>query len=361
MIDLDDFKAVNDCTAIRPATPRSRPSRRRSAHMCGSDFCARYGGDEFVAVLAGCDRREAEHRARAADCRRSPASGQERLTVALASASASACFPRRDDHRHADRRRGPPDVQRQNRPALADTLPARCRRTHQGARHGGACVDGHDDVFELHRRSRYQCRNCPSARRIALTSEQAHRDEIPMWRRTLGSGSQLPEAGGQYSSGEKVGERHRDRVTLSSCRRSGRCERKRYEDDCRHDRWNFWAKEQRSERLDEGLEDHGDRPEEQREHPVGRLDHDEKDGRNDRNQRRADDRQRDAACPHPVSSRQQRVHRVTRLVEIRAGSLPEQLNCADSLSLQRELPDVVVYVHANVRNQPFARRPRWQR
>jgi diguanylate cyclase (GGDEF)-like protein len=65
MIDLDDFKAVNDGhghqTGDAALTAVAAAIR---AHIRGSDFCARCGGDEFVSVLVGCDRREAEHRAR---------------------------------------------------------------------------------------------------------------------------------------------------------------------------------------------------------------------------------------------------------------------------------------------------------
>jgi diguanylate cyclase (GGDEF)-like protein/putative nucleotidyltransferase with HDIG domain len=65
MIDMDDFKAVNDGHGhqIGDAALTAVATAIRS-HIRGTDFCARYGGDEFVAVLAGCDRHEAEHRAR---------------------------------------------------------------------------------------------------------------------------------------------------------------------------------------------------------------------------------------------------------------------------------------------------------
>ena len=65
MIDLDDFKAVNDGHGHQKgdAALYAVASAIRN-HVRGSDFCARYGGDEFVAVLSGCDRAEAEQRAR---------------------------------------------------------------------------------------------------------------------------------------------------------------------------------------------------------------------------------------------------------------------------------------------------------
>jgi diguanylate cyclase (GGDEF)-like protein len=65
MIDLDDFKAVNDRHGhqIGDAALQGVATAIR-AHVRQSDFCARYGGDEFVIVLAGCDRLEGERRAR---------------------------------------------------------------------------------------------------------------------------------------------------------------------------------------------------------------------------------------------------------------------------------------------------------
>ncbi|MGH9173882.1 MAG: HD domain-containing phosphohydrolase, partial [Vicinamibacterales bacterium] len=55
MIDLDDFKAVNDGHGHQKgdAALQAVASAIRD-HVRGSDFCARYGGDEFVAVLSGC-------------------------------------------------------------------------------------------------------------------------------------------------------------------------------------------------------------------------------------------------------------------------------------------------------------------
>ena len=65
MIDLDDFKAVNDGHGHQQGDAALRAvARVIRSHVRGSDFCARYGGDEFVAVLSGCDRAEAEQRAR---------------------------------------------------------------------------------------------------------------------------------------------------------------------------------------------------------------------------------------------------------------------------------------------------------
>jgi diguanylate cyclase (GGDEF)-like protein/putative nucleotidyltransferase with HDIG domain len=65
MIDLDDFKAVNDGHGHQKgdAALHAVANAIRS-HIRGSDFCARKGGDEFVVVLPNCDRAEAEVRAR---------------------------------------------------------------------------------------------------------------------------------------------------------------------------------------------------------------------------------------------------------------------------------------------------------
>lgn len=64
MIDLDNFKAVNDGHGhpTGDAALQSVATVIR-AHVRESDFCARHGGDEFVVVLSGCDRTEAERRA----------------------------------------------------------------------------------------------------------------------------------------------------------------------------------------------------------------------------------------------------------------------------------------------------------
>ena len=65
MIDLDDFKAVNDGHGHQAGDAAlTAVATALRSHIRGSDFCARYGGDEFVAVLAGCDRHEAEQPAR---------------------------------------------------------------------------------------------------------------------------------------------------------------------------------------------------------------------------------------------------------------------------------------------------------
>jgi diguanylate cyclase (GGDEF)-like protein len=64
MIDLDDFKTINDAHGHQTgdqALQMVAGTLRRQVRA--TDFCARYGGDEFVVALACPDRAEAERRA----------------------------------------------------------------------------------------------------------------------------------------------------------------------------------------------------------------------------------------------------------------------------------------------------------
>ena len=97
MIDLDDFKAVNDGHGHQAGDAAlTAVATALRSHIRGSDFCARYGGDEFVSVLAGCDRAEAEHRARRLQhaVSRVQLPAGTAASSAWASALASACFRR---------------------------------------------------------------------------------------------------------------------------------------------------------------------------------------------------------------------------------------------------------------------------
>jgi diguanylate cyclase (GGDEF)-like protein len=67
MIDIDHFKAFNDRYGHQAGDKCLRDvanAVRRTAHRRPLDFVARYGGEELVAVLFGCDRGHAEYVAR---------------------------------------------------------------------------------------------------------------------------------------------------------------------------------------------------------------------------------------------------------------------------------------------------------
>jgi diguanylate cyclase (GGDEF)-like protein len=65
MIDLDDFKTINDTYGHDIGDRALREvARFLSQSVRSHDFCARYAGDEFVLVLAACGAAEAERRAR---------------------------------------------------------------------------------------------------------------------------------------------------------------------------------------------------------------------------------------------------------------------------------------------------------
>ncbi len=65
MIDLDDFKSINDTYGHDIGDRALREvARFLTQSIRTHDFCARYAGDEFVLVLAACGAAEAERRAR---------------------------------------------------------------------------------------------------------------------------------------------------------------------------------------------------------------------------------------------------------------------------------------------------------
>jgi diguanylate cyclase (GGDEF)-like protein len=64
MLDVDDFKSINDRHghAVGDAALQAL-ALALQGFVRESDFCARYGGDEFVVVLPSCGRETGEARA----------------------------------------------------------------------------------------------------------------------------------------------------------------------------------------------------------------------------------------------------------------------------------------------------------
>jgi diguanylate cyclase (GGDEF)-like protein len=66
MVDIDEFKAINDLYGHAAGDRALREvARVLSQSIRARDICARYAGDEFVLVLRGCGGPEAERRSKA--------------------------------------------------------------------------------------------------------------------------------------------------------------------------------------------------------------------------------------------------------------------------------------------------------
>src|SRR5207247_8053978 len=64
MLDLDHFKKINDTHGHLAGDAVLKEAARRLTHAVRSYDCVgRYGGEEFLVVLAGCDRKQTQNTA----------------------------------------------------------------------------------------------------------------------------------------------------------------------------------------------------------------------------------------------------------------------------------------------------------